>query len=58
MPAPPYEGREMTWCPDCSREIPSDLFVAHREMEHPPAPKTLVPAGISSQTRFGTDPKE
>lgn len=48
----------MTFCPDCGKQIPSDLFVAHREMEHPPAPKTLVPAGISSQTRFGTDPKE
>lgn len=46
----------MTFCPDCSREIPSDLFVKHREEEHPPAPKTLTSVGaIESQTRFGTD---
>ena len=48
----------MTFCPDCGKEIPSDLFVAHRETAHQPRPIVLVPAGINSQMRFGTDPKE
>jgi hypothetical protein len=50
----------MTFCPDCSQEIAGgrDEFVAHREHEHPPEPKTLTTAGIASATRFGTDPEE
>lgn len=48
----------MTFCPDCSREITSELFVKHREEDHPPAPKLLAVAGIESQTRFGTDPDD
>jgi hypothetical protein len=45
-------------CPDCGEGFPPHLFVAHREKEHPPTPKTLSVAGINSETRFGTDPKE
>ena len=48
----------MTFCPDCEQEIPDDLFVAHREREHPPRPIVLAPAGIASMEAFGTDPKE
>lgn len=50
----------MTFCPDCEQDVDGDrdAFVAHREAEHPPAPKTLAVAGIASETRFGTDPKE
>lgn len=48
----------MTFCPDCGQQIPSDIFVAHRENEHPPEPIVLSPAGIQSQAAFGTDPKE
>lgn len=48
----------MTFCPDCGKHIPSDHFVAHRANEHPPRPIVLAPAGIRSQTAFGTDPKE
>lgn len=44
----------MTWCPECGKAIPSDLFVAHREMEHPPAPKAVSGAGaITSQESVG-----
>lgn len=48
----------VTFCPDCQTDIPADEFVTHREREHPPAPINLSVAGIESQTRFGTDPKE
>jgi hypothetical protein len=48
----------VTYCPDCQTDVPADDFVEHREREHPPATITLMPAGIESQTRFGTDPKE
>lgn len=38
----------MTFCPDCGTWIASDLFVAHREMEHPPEPRVVSPEGIES----------
>jgi hypothetical protein len=40
----------MTFCPDCGKSIPSDLFIAHRENEHPPQPLILSGVGaIQSQ---------
>lgn len=46
----------MTFCPDCEKPIPDDLFVAHRADMHPPRPMAISGAGaIRSQTRFGTD---
>ena len=45
-----------TFCPDCGRTIygDRDAFVAHREVEHPPAPRTIHTAGIVSQETVGT----
>ena len=43
----------MTFCPDCGKDIPSDLFVAHRANEHPPSLITVAVPGIKSQTVFG-----
>jgi hypothetical protein len=46
-------------CPDCGREFSDrELFVAHREAEHPPRPIVLTPAGIDSQERFGWEEEE
>lgn len=50
------KGATMTFCPDCGTDIPSDLFVAHREMEHPPKPITIAIEGIESQAAVGWDP--
>jgi hypothetical protein len=50
----------MTWCPDCGSEIPSDVFVAHRENEHPPAP--IIVSGVGAirteQVVHGQPPSE
>lgn len=45
-------------CPDCGEWIKQPDFVAHREWEHPPAPRELATAGINTQAKFGTDPHE
>lgn len=45
-----------TFCPDCGHLIPTDTFVEHRALEHPPRPRVLAAPGIQSQVRFGTDP--
>jgi hypothetical protein len=48
----------MILCPDCQQTFPDrDLFVAHREHEHPPTPISVSPAGIDSQERFGWQPE-
>jgi hypothetical protein len=51
----------VTYCPDCGKDIPSDLFVSHREAEHSPTGvRTISVPGIASSERFGyqTSPEE
>lgn len=45
-------------CPDCGASFLSrQVFIAHRETEHPPTPIQITGAGgIESRTAFGTDP--
>lgn len=46
-----------TYCPDCDNWVFGD-FVEHRELVHPPAPRTLAVSGIDSAMRFGWDKEE
>lgn len=39
----------MTYCPDCDQWVPTAKFVEHREQQHPPAPRVLIPQGIITQ---------
>lgn len=48
----------IVFCPDCEQDIDAEEFVAHREAEHPPSPKTLSVAGIASKERFGYAPPD
>lgn len=53
-----HPDKVTTFCPDCELDILSSDFIAHREAEHPPSPKTVAVEGIKSKTAFGYDPPD
>ncbi len=48
----------VVFCPDCGKAIPGDEFIAHREQEHPPAPRSVATQGIESQEAHGYQPEK
>jgi hypothetical protein len=41
------------FCPDCEQHVPANVFVSHREAEHPPSLKTISVPGVASEERHG-----